>query len=61
MSDRKPKYCVTRVPKEWPQFKTPAWVPGMSVQQANVLWGGYLRLVQRITPTPRVYSGKREV
>lgn len=55
MAEKNKKYCVTVIPKTWPQLINPAWRPGMSVVEANRLWGDHLRRLQSITPTPRIY------
>ena len=55
MADKTKKFCQTTIPKDWPQFYTPTWTPGMSVQNAIKAWSDHLRRLQRIGPTPRVY------
>jgi hypothetical protein len=55
MADKGKKFCVTTIPKSWPQLINPAWHPGMSVMEANKLWADHVRRIQRITPTPRLY------
>lgn len=51
----KKKKCQTIIPAHWPQLRAPAYRDGMSVDEANRLWAGFLRVQSRVRPTPRVY------
>lgn len=49
------KFCLTVIPKDWPQFTGPAYKAGMTVGQANQAWSEYKRAFDTIGPTPKVY------
>lgn len=54
-SENKKKKCQTVIPAAWPKFLAPAYRDGMTVDEANRLWAGFLRVQATVGPTPRVY------
>lgn len=54
-SDNKKKKCQTVIPASWPQLLAPTYRDGMNVDEANRQWAGYLRVLSRVGPTPKVY------
>ena len=56
--DNKKKKCLTVIPTTWPQFTGPEYKNGMSVEEAQKLWFGYLRVMKRVGVNPKVPRGK---
>jgi len=50
-----PKKCQTVIPASWPKLTGPAYKDGMSIDEANRLWSGFLRVQATVGPTPRIY------
>jgi hypothetical protein len=53
---KKKKFCVTVIPKSWPQLTGPAYRDGMSVAEAQRLWAGFLRVQRQVRRNPIVYA-----
>jgi len=58
--DNKKKKCTTVIPKTWPKLTGPAYRDGMSVEEAQRLWHGFLRVQRTVTRTPCIYRGPGE-
>lgn len=54
-SDNKKKKCATVIPAHWPKLTGPAYRPGMTVEEAQRLWAGFLRVQRTVRPTPKVW------
>lgn len=54
------KKCNTVIPASWPKLTGPAWHPNMTIDEANRLWAGFLRVQATVRPTPRVYRSSVE-
>lgn len=54
-SENKKKKCLTVIPATWPRLTGPAYRDGMSVEEAQRLWAGFLRVQTQVGRNPKVY------
>lgn len=55
-TSKKPnKKCATVIPAHWPKLTGPAYRYGMTVEEAQRLWAGFLRVQRTVGPTPKVW------
>lgn len=56
MDNPNKRVCATVIPASWPQFTGPAMTRDMTHDQAKRAWYAYIRRMNTVGPTPKVYK-----